>query len=96
LDKQTGRTRDLTVPVGESATFDGISITARACYARPADETPEASAYLEVHENRDTRRGDAGTRAGAKQVFAGWMFASSPALSAMEHPTYDIWVLSCK
>jgi hypothetical protein len=96
LDKQTGRTRDLAVPVGESAAFDGISISARACYVRPADETPESSAYLEVFENRDSRRGDAGARAGSKQIFAGWMFASSPALSAMEHPTYDIWVLGCK
>ena len=28
--------------------------------------------------------------------FSGWMFASSPALSAMEHPVYDLWVLDCE
>ena len=29
------------------------------------------------------------------QVFSGWMFASSPALNPLEHPVYDVWVLSC-
>jgi hypothetical protein len=28
-------------------------------------------------------------------LFAGWMFASSPAVSALEHPVYDIWVIDC-
>ncbi|HBK91552.1 MAG TPA: hypothetical protein DDZ68_07785 [Parvularcula sp.] len=29
-------------------------------------------------------------------VFSGWMFASSPALSALQHPVYDVWVIDCK
>ena len=28
--------------------------------------------------------------------FRGWMFASSPALNALENPVYDISVLACK
>jgi hypothetical protein len=30
------------------------------------------------------------------RIFAGWMFASSPALNALEHPVYDVWVIDCK
>ena len=29
-------------------------------------------------------------------LFSGWMFASSPALNALEHPVYDVWVIDCK
>lgn len=31
-----------------------------------------------------------------KLAFSGWMFASTPALSALEHPVYDVWVIDCK
>jgi hypothetical protein len=29
-------------------------------------------------------------------IFRGWMFASSPSLNGMQHPTYDVWVIDCK
>ena len=52
------------------------------------EETPESAAFLEIVERRP---GEA-----PATPFVGWMFASSPALSAMEHPVYDVWVLDCK
>ena len=30
------------------------------------------------------------------RVFNGWMFKSTPALSALENPVYDVGVLDCK
>ena len=30
-----------------------------------------------------------------KTVFSGWMFASSPAISGLEHAVYDVTLLSC-
>jgi hypothetical protein len=60
----------------------------RACRKRPPEDPPEAAAFLEI---RDLRKPDA-----PSVVFSGWMFASTPALSAMEHPIYDVWVLDCK
>jgi hypothetical protein len=58
------------------------------CHKTPPEEPPESAAFLEIVDQRpDT---DAVT------VFTGWMFASSPALSAMEHPVYDVWVIDCK
>jgi hypothetical protein len=60
----------------------------RACDKRPPEETPESAAFLQVVEQKP----------GEQPVtrFSGWMFASSPALSAMEHPVYDLWVLDCE
>ena len=32
----------------------------------------------------------------AGSLFSGWMFASTPGLSALEHPVYDVWVIRCR
>ncbi|HEY1385195.1 MAG TPA: DUF2155 domain-containing protein [Dongiaceae bacterium] len=87
LDKITARISTIKVGVGETVNFGSLQITVRACDKRPPEETPESAAFLQVVEQKP---GEAPiTR------FSGWMFASSPALSAMEHPVYDLWVLDC-
>jgi hypothetical protein len=88
LDKMTARVEELEVPINQPLKFGTIMITVRTCRVTTPEETPEAAAYLEVGEFKP----------GEKDVpiFQGWMFASSPALSAMEHPVYDIWVTGCK
>ena len=88
LDKVSARVSVLEVPVGKAVAFGTLEITARACDKRPPEETPESAAFLEIVEKRP---GEA-----PATPFIGWMFASSPALSAMEHPVYDVWVLDCK
>jgi hypothetical protein len=88
LDKITARVSELTVLVGESMKFGRLLITVKACRVRPPEEPPESAAFLDITDlgRRDTR---------PSQAFHGWMFASSPAVSAMDHPVYDIWVAGC-
>ena len=88
LDKVTAHVSTFEVPVGKTVTFGALQITARACDKHPPEETPESAAFLEVVE---VRPGET-----PHQLFSGWMFASSPALSAMDNPIYDLWVLDCK
>lgn len=88
LDKMTARVEELELPIGKPTNFAKLMITVRTCRVTPPEETPEAAAYMEVSEFKP---GEKDT-----PVFQGWMFASSPALSAMEHPVYDIWVTGCK
>jgi hypothetical protein len=87
MDKITARVSTITVPVGGTVAFGSLQITAKACDKHPPEETPEASAFLDVVEEKP---GEA-----PQARFQGWMFASSPALSALEHPVYDLWVLDC-
>lgn len=87
LDKITGRLSTMTINVGEKTSFGALDIYARVCYVHPPEETPENAAYLEVVENKDE---------GQLKLFSGWMFSSSPALSAMDHAVYDVWVLKCQ
>jgi hypothetical protein len=88
LDKVTARISTFDAPVDEPVRFGSLEITARSCQKRPPEETPESAAFLEI---RDIKPGEAPT-----VVFTGWMFASSPALNAIEHPVYDVWVVDCK
>jgi hypothetical protein len=89
LDKVSARVSVLEAPVGGEAKFGALTVKARACQKAPPTETPESAAYLEIEEKRPNQPAPA-------RVFAGWMFASSPAVSAMDHAVYDIWVVDCK
>lgn len=88
LDKVTARISEIEAPIGRTVRFGALEIVARRCHSRPPDETPESAVWLEIDE---VKPGEARTR-----VFAGWMFASSPALSALEHPVYDVWIVDCR
>lgn len=88
LDKILGRTSILEAKVGTPIRFGTLEIVVRACRTRPPEEPPESTAFLEID---DQRPGEA-----KRRVFTGWMFASSPAVSALEHPVYDVWVKSCR
>jgi hypothetical protein len=84
LDTMSGTTRDLELAVGETVRYGYLEVTAEACRVPETDPEGDAYAFLRI---RDVREDD--------PRFAGWMFASSPALSALDHPRYDVWVLSC-
>lgn len=88
MDKVTARVSTIEAPVGEVVKFGALEIIARNCDKRPPEETPESASFLDIWE---VHQGEA-----AVSLFRGWMFASSPALSAMEHPVYDVWVLDCR
>ena len=75
----------------KSVRFGTLVITVRACVKRPPEEPPQTAAFLQIDE---VRPGE--TTVTSKRVFSGWMFASSPAISALDDPIYDITVLDCK
>jgi len=88
LDKVTARISLLAAQVGQPTPFATLTILVRACNARPADEVPDAAAWLEV---TDSRRREA-----EKLAFRGWLFANAPAANMLEHPVYDLRILECR
>src|SRR5215469_8183662 len=88
LDKISARTSKIEAPVGASIHFGTLSITVRDCEQSPPEDSPENAAFIQIYETppgEDTKR-----------LFSGWMFSSSPALSELEHPVYDVTLLACK
>ena len=89
LDKVTARVSTLEAENGQTVKFGSLEITVRRCQRSRPDQKLERAAFLEI-DNIDP------TTKEKKRVFSGWMFSSNPALSALEHAVYDVWVKDCK
>lgn len=105
LDKITGRSTDIDVKVGEPVVFGSLKVELKACYQTPPEEAPESAAFLKIFSTQPVAVVTMDEAVDANDVetvsdenpelFSGWMYASSPGLSALEHPVYDIWVIRC-
>lgn len=88
LDKITGRITKFDVYLNETVQFGALQITPRACYTRPPTEAQRTSVFVEVDQ--------VSLQQTVRRIFTGWMFADSPALNAVDHAVYDIWLVDCK
>ncbi len=88
LDKITARIITFEAEIDETVQFGSLLLTARTCYTRPPTESPNTTAFIEVEE--------VALDSSMDRIFAGWIFASSPGLNAIEHPVYDLWLLDCR
>ena len=84
LDTLNGTARDIEVGAGETTRYGHLEIVADTCRVPKSDPQGDAFAFLRIRDIREE-----------EPRFSGWMFASSPALSALDHPRYDVWVVSC-
>jgi len=89
LDKISGQAVNIFAPVGVPVKFATLTITARYCYSTPPIETPETTAFVQIDDHRPDAPGQ-------HHVFSGWMLASTPSLHPLDHPLYDVWVISCR
>jgi hypothetical protein len=92
LDKVTARISPVEASLDQPTRFGNLEIIARTCLETPPTEPPESAAFLEIYELPPASEPDAPPA----ELFSGWMFASSPAVSALEHPVYDVWVVDCE
>lgn len=88
LDKISGQAVNIFAPVGVPVKYATLTITARYCYSTPPIETPETTAFIQIDDHRPD--------AHSQHVFSGWMLASTPSLHPLDHPLYDVWVISCR
>ena len=84
LDKLTGEVQDVTLGRGQSMSTGRLTVLLDSCRSPADNTTADADAHLTVMD-----------AASPDPVFTGWMLASAPALSALDHPRYDVWVLRC-
>lgn len=84
LDKLTSITGDVTLSRGQAAQFGRLIVRLDDCRYPAENPASDASARVTVLDETTQIT-----------LFSGWMVASAPALSALDHPRYDVWVLSC-
>lgn len=85
LDKISGITEDIEIAVGETQSHGRLAIRLDDCRYPVNDPASNAFAHLTIRDSVQE-----------EPVFSGWMIATSPALSALDHARYDVWVLRCK
>ena len=73
----------LSIPAGVPLVFGGLSLTLKECRYPEDNPSGDAFAFLTIDEQ-------------GVEIFSGWMIGSSPALNALDHQRYDVWVLRCK
>lgn len=111
LDKVTAQTSDYTVEIGQFLEYGTLTVSVEHCERTPEEEAPETYAFLQIVDNRLAKQlAEEAEELGGQPVevssedseelplgtvFSGWMFGSNPALSALEHPVYDVWPISC-
>jgi len=85
LDKIRAQPNPVAVKVGDATNFGSLTIRVRGCVVRPPDQAADAAAFVEVSDTR-----------GKTDVFRGWILASAPGVSQMEHPVYDLKLAGCR
>lgn len=83
LDKITAKSFLIDVNLKENHEYGSLNIKIHKCWNAPLEQKPETKMLLEISEND-------------KNIFFGWLFASSPSISSLEHPIYDITAIKCK
>ncbi|MEM6480304.1 MAG: DUF2155 domain-containing protein [Pseudomonadota bacterium] len=84
MDRTNSETSDIEISNASSEQIGPLRLELGECRYPQGNPSGDAFAYLTIH-----------TEQTARPIFSGWMIASSPALNALEHPRYDVWVLRC-
>ncbi len=70
--------------VGQTVTYQSLSLTLSGCFVRPPDLPEDAAARLKIIDNRPDTPG-----------FDGWMLKREPSLNMLQHPVYDVQLAAC-
>nr|WP_284360082.1 DUF2155 domain-containing protein [Candidatus Phycosocius spiralis] len=106
LDREKGTNVRLKVSVGSQVTYGSLRMRVMACYTSHPEDRLESWAYVEVTDigpqklNQlavlPQRNSRSNRDANALRVIRkGWIIASSPAVTPIDHPTYDMWLVAC-
>ncbi|MEO0960363.1 MAG: DUF2155 domain-containing protein [Pseudomonadota bacterium] len=89
LDMITGATRVVRLGAGREAEVGRLTLRLLACEMPGGASDVGDVGLVQIWDRRS------GAVAETEPAFSGWMFADSPALSALDHPRYDVWLSSC-
>lgn len=87
LNKSTTKVEVIKAPLGVPTRLKSLDVLPRSCAKSRPEDPPEVKAFLEISE---LKPGEDKSR-----IFSGWIFASTPGVSGLEHPIYDIVVQNC-
>ena len=86
LDKISNKLVEKSIKVNESDFIETLNIQVFSCFTEPPNEIPEDYVLIDVKDNFQEQE---------VSIYRGWMISSSPDVTPLEHPIYDLWLLGC-
>ena len=87
LNKVSGKISKIKIEDNEEIYFGTLKIIVSTCKASLPEDPPENSAFIQIWNQKLDKE--------EIKIFSGWMFSSSPSISALDHAVYDVWVIEC-
>ena len=87
LNKVSGKISKIKIEDNSAIYFGTLKISVQTCKESLPEDPPENSAFIEIWDVKHNKDED--------KIFKGWMFSSSPSISAVDHAVYDVWVIDC-
>ena len=87
LNKVSGKISKIKIKDNDETYFGTLKIIVRTCKKSLPEDLPENSAFIQIWNQKFDKE--------EKKIFSGWMFSSSPSISALDHAVYDVWVIDC-
>lgn len=106
VNRETGQGLRFKVNLGQNINYENLTIHLNACYRAASEEQDESWAHVEIvdrgqvqgpqlaflpHRNRNRLK----QANSAKVVKNGWIISSSPSVTPIDHPIYDLYLVSC-
>ena len=89
LNKVSGKISKIKIEDNNETNFGTLKIVVRTCKKSLPEDPPENSAFIQIWDTKFDKKKE------EKKIFSGWMFSSSPSISAVNHAVYDVWVIDC-
>ncbi len=86
LDKTTNKVYEKIIDIDSKIDWFTLNIKIYTCFLTPPEEIPEDYVLLEVKNNLEEND---------TYIYRGWMISSSPDVTPLEHPIYDLWLIKC-
>ena len=86
LNKTTNKVTTKEILVNSIVNWETLKIEVLFCASTPPTEVPEDYVLIDVYDLINKEK---------KNIYKGWMISSSPDVTPLENPIYDLWLLDC-
>ena len=86
LNKTTNKVTTKEILVNSIVNWETLKIEVLFCASTPPTEVPEDYVLIDVYDLINKEKNN---------IYKGWMISSSPDVTPLENPIYDLWLLDC-
>ena len=86
LNKTTNKVSTKDILVNSKISWETLNIEVLYCGSTPPTEIPEDYVLIDVYDTINNEN---------TNIYKGWMISSSPDVTPLENPIYDLWLVDC-